>query len=240
VTAAKLLGARRGVFVSYAHSGQTPVGDPERVVGYGAVALTADEGPALAPVLLRAQGKGEGDGGLNDADRKMLLKLARETLRRLLFTETSPRLRELPPRLVRPQGLFVTLKKKGELRGCIGRITTEEPLAVLVARMAYEAAFKDPRFSPLEPAELEAVSIEISLLTPPAPVAHASDIVLGRDGVILHRGGKGAVFLPQVATETGWGREQFLDQLCRKASMEAGCWRAGTTLFTFQAEVFKE
>jgi MEMO1 family protein len=240
VAAAQALGARRGVFVSYAHSGLTPVGDPERVVGYGAIALTSTEGPPLAPVLLRVAGAGEAGDALTDADRRMLLRLARETLRRLLFTETAPRLRDLPPRLTRPQGLFVTLKKKGELRGCIGRVTSEEPLAVLVARMAFEAAFKDPRFSSLAPAELDAVAIEISLLTRPARVARATDIAMGRDGVILHKGGSGAVFLPQVATETGWGREQFLDQLCRKASMTTGCWREGATLLTFQAEVFKE
>jgi MEMO1 family protein len=240
VTAAKGLGARRGVFVSYAHSGQTPTGDPERVVGYGAVALTSAEVPALAPALLRAPGKGEASDALTGADRRTLLRLARETLRRLLTTDTAPRLRDLPPRLVRPQGLFVTLKKRGELRGCIGRVTSEEPLALLVSRMAFEAAFKDPRFSPLAPDELAALTIEISLLTRPAPVPRAADVVMGRDGVILHKGGRGAVFLPQVATETGWGREQFLDQLCRKASMSTGCWREGATLLTFQAEVFKE
>jgi len=134
----------------------------------------------------------------------------------------------------------VTLKKRGELRGCIGEITPEKPLYRLVGSVALKSALEDPRFRPLRHEELRDVEIEISVLTPPAPVSGAEDIVVGRDGVILQKDGRSAVFLPQVATEQGWGREEMLDQLCRKAGLPAGSWKQGARMLTFQAEVFSE
>jgi AmmeMemoRadiSam system protein A len=149
--------------------------------------------------------------------------------------------RDVPPALQgRRQGAFVTLKERGQLRGCIGRIVHDGPLPQLVSMVAFEAAFRDPRFQPLGRQELDRVDVEISLLTPPRPVASPRDVVVGRDGVVLRKGGRSAVFLPQVAPEQGWTRDQMLDELCLKAGLPARCWTEHAELSTFQAEVFGE
>jgi AmmeMemoRadiSam system protein A len=136
--------------------------------------------------------------------------------------------------------LFVTLKKKGELRGCIGHMIADEPLGKLVGTMALQAAFNDRRFPPLTADELQDIEIEISVLTPMKQVADASDILVGRDGVLLSKNGQSAVFLPQVATEQGWSREEMLKHLCQKAGLSADCWKQKAQFSTFQALVFSE
>ena len=213
--------------------------DRSRVVGYGAVVLTRGEDeikgdtpsqrPAASP-----------PGVLRPADKKALLHLARETITRILLTDTVPLARGFPSHLQKPQGVFVTLKKKGELRGCIGRIIGDEPLCKLVGKMAVQSALNDRRFSPLTADELNAIEIEISVLTPLKQVSGAGDIVVGRDGVLLSKDGHSAVFLPQVATEQGWKREALLDNLCLKAGLSTGCWKQRAQLSTFQAIVFSE
>jgi len=239
MAAAKSLGASRGVIISYANSGDMSVGERSRVVGYGAVALTADNDkkeislpakttPTVASSLL------------TPSDKKALLNFARETISRLFMTDTTPMARDFPANLQQQQGVFVTLKKKGELRGCIGRIIGDEPLGKLVGTMAIQAAFNDRRFNPLTFDELKDIKIEISVLTPMKQVAGASDILVGRDGVLLSKDGHSAVFLPQVATEQRWSREEMLDNLCQKAGLDAGCWKKGTKFSTFQAVVFSE
>ena len=166
--------------------------------------------------------------------------MARETISRLLLTDTVPLARGFPPHLQKPQGVFVTLKKKGELRGCIGRIIGDEPLCKLVGTMAVQSALNDRRFSPLSADELKDIEIEISVLTPLRPVSGAGDIVVGRDGVLLSKDDHSAVFLPQVASEQGWNREELLDNLCLKADLSRGCWKQQAQLSTFQAVVFSE
>jgi hypothetical protein len=248
--AARELGATHGVVVSRANSGETALGDGDRVVGYGAVVLCGGPGAADTRALEHpAVGAGspagtapgaDRSGQLDPDDRRALLTLARETIRRFLTTETLPLARGLPAHLQRKQGAFVTIEKNGELRGCIGHMAEDRPLAEVVGAMVYQAAFGDPRFSPLEEDEYAAISIEISVLTPMAPIPGPDRIVVGRDGVMLRKGGRSAVFLPQVAPEQGWGRDELLDNLCRKAGMPADCWRERADLFTFQAIVFKE
>jgi AmmeMemoRadiSam system protein A len=114
------------------------------------------------------------------------------------------------------------------------------PLCEVVGSMALQAAFNDQRFSPLSKDELAQVTIEISALTPYKPIKSEAEIILGRDGVVIRKSGKQAVFLPQVATEQGWNKEELLDNLCRKAGLQAGDWKQGAQLSTFQAEVFDE
>jgi len=166
--------------------------------------------------------------------------LARETIERFLTTKTAPLARNPSPALEQTRGMFVTLKKRGELRGCIGEIVPEKPLYQLVGAVALKSALEDPRFRQLRHDELKDIEIEISVLTAAAPVAGAEDIVVGRDGVIVKKGGRSAIFLPQVATEQGWGRDEMLDQLCLKAGLPAGSWKKGAQFLTFQAEVFSE
>ena len=230
MTAASGLGATRGVVLSYANSSDVAVGDSSRVVGYGAVAFTGGERGRDIRALDKPAAVAAGEA-LTAADKQALLVLARETL---------PLVRGFSPRAEREQGAFVTLKKRGELRGCIGRIVGTAPLSRIVSMMALESALNDPRFDKVRASELDALEIEISALTPPKEVPHALAIVVGRDGVILQKGKQSAVFLPQVATEQGWDRDEMLDNLCEKGGMSAGCWRSGAKLLTFQADVFSE
>lgn len=236
MAAAKAMGATGGKVVSYAHSGNLPIGERERVVGYGAVVLAADpkkEAPAVRPAAATEE-------TIGPADRKYLLRLARETISRYLTIKMVPLPRLSSPILREPRGVFVTLKKRGELRGCIGRMIPDRPLAELVGAMALQSAFEDPRFSPVTPRELPDLEVEISVLTPMKPVSGPNDIVVGRDGVLLQKGGKSAVFLPQVAPEQGWGRDEMLNHLSQKAGLPSGAWRDGASFLTFQAIVFSE
>lgn len=239
MVAARAMGATRGRVLSYANSGDLPVGEADRVVGYGAVAFTTGEPGSDATALLPPP-----PAALSLApsapDKKLMLALARETIRRYLDAGTVPLPRNFSPALDRPQGVFVTLRKRGELRGCIGQMQPDRPLRVLTASMALAAAFQDPRFDKVTATELKDIDIEISVLTPFKEIPKADAIVVGRDGVLLQKGRQSAVFLPQVATEEHWSREEMLDNLCVKGGMNAGCWRSGAKLSTFQADVFKE
>ncbi len=239
MVAARSLGATQGTVISYANSGDTSVGDKDRTVGYGAVLLAS--GPHKPRIKNPTESLSEMSAGpLPHDQKKFLLRIARETIQRYLTTETVPLIRSVSPRLQVPQGVFVTLRKHGELRGCIGHMAADFPLARAVGQMAMQSAFNDPRFPPLKLNELEGVEIEISALTPMKQVAGPEAILVGRDGVLIRKGNRSAVFLPQVATENHWGKEEMLDNLCRKAGLPAGSWKNDTRFFTFQAEVFEE
>jgi AmmeMemoRadiSam system protein A len=225
--------------VSYANSGDVPIGDPSRVVGYGAVAFSSGPPGADTSVLLPTAPAAQAVPP-TPADKKLMLALARETVRRYLDTQTVPLPRGFSPSLERPQGIFVTLKKRGELRGCIGQMQPDRPLRVLTGAMALASAFDDARFSKVRANELKDIEFEISVLTPFKEVTGPSAIVVGRDGVLLQKDRRSAVFLPQVAVEERWTRDEMLDNLCVKAGLAEGCWRAGAKFFTFQADVFKE
>ncbi len=239
LAAARAMGARRARVLSYAHSGWTAMGDPTRVVGYGAVAFYPGRGEPARQILERplpATDTRELTGG----ERRSLLHLARTTLQRLLESGTAPLARDLPLRLWTRQGAFVTLHHGGELRGCIGHMAEDRPLFQVVQAMAIQAAQHDPRFSPVTLDEVAELEIEISVLTPFEIVDDPQAVRIGRDGIVLEKEGRRAVFLPQVATEQGWDLPQTLDHLCRKAGLPVGCWRRGARLSTFQAQVFSE
>lgn len=239
IAAAKALGASSGSIISYANSGDTSIGERSRVVGYGAIVLTADVLGKNTDIMTPAT-KTDEFKALTPSDKKTLLTFARKTLSRIFSTDTVPLARNFSPALQQPRGAFVTLKKKGELRGCIGRIIGDEPLGKIVGTMAIQAAFNDARFNPLTADELKDIEIEISVLTPIKPVAGAADVIVGQDGVLFNKEGHNAVFLPQVATEQRWNREELLANLCRKAGLEKECWKKNVQLSTFQAVVFSE
>lgn len=235
----KALGATRAEVASYANSGDCLVaGDPDRVVGYGAVAFYAG-----APAKAEAKGEPErasAEPALDAASKKALLAFARKTIRRFLETGMAPLPRPEEGPFALRRGAFVTLKKKGELRGCIGHMAADTTLVRVVGQMALQAAFADRRFTPVRAEELQEIELEISVLTPARPVSGPGEIVVGRDGVVLAKAGRSAVFLPQVATEQGWGLEEMLEHLSRKAGLPPGSWKEGAQFSTFQAEVFKE
>lgn len=235
---AGLRGCKEGAIVSYANSGQSLIGDSTRVVGYGACCFVDETRPhtvRFSPPIPE-----EPFPPLNKKQQILLLEIARETLNQYLLSETLPLIRPEDSRLWAQQGAFVTLKKGGELRGCIGHMAEDLPLAQCVGRMALQAAFNDHRFPRLSRKEWPDVHLEISVLTPFRKVEGVNAIQLGRDGILLEKGGHSAVFLPQVAQEQGWSLEETLTHLSAKAGLEPNAWRSGTTFFTFQAQVFSE
>ncbi|MFH1532092.1 MAG: AmmeMemoRadiSam system protein A [Pseudomonadota bacterium] len=179
---------------------------------------------------------------LSPDSRKALLAHLRRALRswigsRELRDETAG----LPAELLQPAGVFVTLHKAGRLRGCIGTFEADAPLARIAVRMGAAAVAQDPRFPPVTLEELDECEIEVSVLSPPRPIASPDEIEIGVHGVQLERGMHRAVFLPQVAPEQRWDRDTMLDHLCLKAGLAADAWRRGPVeLAVFTAEVFSE
>jgi MEMO1 family protein len=239
MAAAKALGAGRGVVISYGNSGDTIAEDRSRVVGYGSVIFAAGDG---APDIraLTAPGVPSSVSTLQSSDKKALLAIARQSLQRFLATGTLPYARDVAPRLRVLQGAFVTLKEGGELRGCIGHLLGDFPLSLTTSWMAVQAGAYDTRFPPVTAKELNGIEIEISVMTPMRTISRPTDIVLGRDGVVIQKGGRSAVFLPQVATEQGWGLAEMLDNLCLKAGLPRDAWKSGMQFRVFQADVFSE
>lgn len=178
--------------------------------------------------------------GLLVADRLALLALAREAAEAGVAGGALPR-PHLEGTLAEPRGAFVTLKRRedGDLRGCIGRIEAREALGITVAQVAV-AATKDRRFEPVSSEELGVIRIEVSVLTPPLPIA-PDGVEVGRHGLIVRRDGSSGLLLPQVAVEHGWDRATFLAETCRKAGLRRDAWQEDrTVLLAFTAEVFGE
>jgi len=138
------------------------------------------------------------------------------------------------------QGAFVTIFCNGELRGCLGRVTSDWPLPDLVRHLAQEVADSDPRFTPVAPHELQDIALEVSVLTPEREIRSIDEIELGRHGLIVEQGSRKGLLLPQVPTEHGWDRETFVSQTCLKAGLPADAWRHGARLLVFEAQVFGE
>ena len=180
---------------------------------------------------------------LNDRLRKQLLRIARESIEAVHAGRAAQwSAADVDEALRRPAGAFVTLKtKSGDLRGCIGSIHAVHPLYQAVSSSAISAAFRDPRFPPVQPHELPELDIEISVMGPIELVATPDDIEVGRDGLIVSRGRNAGLLLPQVAIEYGWDRETFLAQTCVKAGLPPTAWRLqDTRIERFAAEVFGE
>ncbi len=179
---------------------------------------------------------------LNKEQRKKLLEIARKSIESHLKSHKKLQVAEKDPLLLKELGGFVTLNEHGQLRGCIGNIIGRQPLYLTIRDMAVEAAVGDPRFPPVEPGELKDIEIEISVLSPLERIDSADKIELGKHGVLIKRGFASGVFLPQVATETGWTKEEFLSNLCaHKAGLPADAWKdKSTEIYIFTAEVFSE
>lgn len=186
--------------------------------------------------------------GLSDEHKRILLKLARQAIEKRLDAQPGAggeplevNLEEMPEPLRRENGAFVTLKKQGQLRGCIGHIVSDRPLCLCVSEVAALAAVRDPRFKPLSKEELAEITIEISVLSPLRKVKSTEEIQVGRDGLIISSGRRQGLLLPQVAVEQGWTREEFLTHTCRKAGLPLDAWRQeGVTIYRFSATVFGE
>lgn len=223
--------------VMYRNSGDSPHGDKDKVVGYWALAASR-ETESTAPTGQEAL------FSLQENDQATLLELARSTISARLRGRPLPEIapRKLTPALTAKGGAFVTLRKNGELRGCIGNFSSAQPLWLTVREMAIAAACHDSRFSPVTMTELPRLQIEISLLTPLKRISSAREFRLGRDGIYIRKGSRSGTYLPQVAEETGWTTSEFLEHCCRdKAGLPPDAWKEkDTELYTYQTLVFSE
>jgi len=223
--------------VEYATSGEL-TGDFTNSVSYLSVAFSGvwTDHPQVRPRELNPN--------LSEQDKQQLLLLARKSIVYFLQKRRIARPSELgiaiTDALREPRAAFVTLKKQSQLRGCIGDIFPRQPLYQSVMANAINACVNDRRFKPVQTSECEDIHIEISVLTPPEPVASPKDIRVGVDGVVLSKAGHSAVFLPQVATEQGWDLDQMLTRLSVKAKLPPEAWKEGARFLAFQAAVFGE
>lgn len=179
---------------------------------------------------------------MNDEQKQTLLKVTRDTVEAVIRKTNIAKPKSNDPELNAPCGCFVTLKNRGRLRGCIGQFTSDKPLIELVAEMAKASATGDPRFfaDPITAGELEKLDVEISVLSPLKRTDDPLSMKLGVDGIYIKRGRMSGCFLPQVATETGWSKEEFLSYCCaHKAGLAADAWKdPETEVYLFTADVF--
>ncbi|MGQ9664366.1 MAG: AmmeMemoRadiSam system protein B [bacterium] len=227
---AKKNGADKAKVLIYGTSGNI-TGDYSQVVGY------------LSAVFYKGnteEHKGVGvDLGFTEDEKRLLKDIARKTIEAVVTKKKPPTFKDLPDKLKQPYGVFVTINKHGNLRGCIGHIIADQPLYKSCQEMAEAAALHDPRFSPVSEKELPELELEISVLTPPEKVTDFKDIVIGRDGLIVRRGYQSGLLLPQVATDYGWNVEEFLEQTCIKAGLPEDAYKLeGTEVYKFSAQVF--
>ncbi len=210
-------------FLKYANSGDATK-DHSRVVGYGAFVFY------------------QAERVLGSTQKKELLRAARQALEGFVREGKSPAQHPIDPALNEKGAAFVTLTKKGELRGCIGHTSAEETLFESVIDNTVAAASRDNRFKPVEKTELKDLRIGISVLNEPRRIKNIDEIVMGEHGVLLQKGMSAGIFLPDVATETGWGKGKFLEELCvQKAGLGPECWKdSAVELSVFTTEVFEE
>jgi AmmeMemoRadiSam system protein A len=179
---------------------------------------------------------------MNDAQKQTLLRTARDTVETVITGRAVARPETDDPELNSHCGCFVTLKNAGRLRGCIGQFTSDKPLVELVVEMAVSSATRDPRFlgDPITADELQQLDIEISVLSPLRKTDDPLSLRLGTDGIYVKGKGASGCFLPQVATEAGWSKEEFLSYCCaHKAGLPADAWKdPATEVYLFTAEVF--
>ncbi len=243
----------------YCNSGDSPYGGHDRVVGYHAFAFTREAKGARVPTVPAfeeevatpqpseassqpsSDGKGDKSGTsefqLSDADKATLKEIARESIRlSLLGRNYKPE--NLSPTLQQKCGAFVSLHKHGRLRGCIGHFGEDTPLGEIVAQMARAAAFEDPRFDSVRQSELNDLDIEISVLTPMRRIKSLDEFELGKHGIYIRKGWRSGTYLPQVADEVPWTKEEFVAHCAaEKAGIGWNGWK-DAELYVYEAIVF--
>ena len=175
---------------------------------------------------------------LTKKERKELLKIARETIVDYVTNQKVPVVVTASPGLNLHSGCFVTVKQKGDLRGCIGNFVSDQPLYLLVQEMTVSAATRDPRFYPMKVQDLADFKLDISVLSPLEKIASVEEIRVGIHGTYIVKGSSRGVLLPQVATEYGWSRDQFLQHTCIKAGLPEDAWQGECDIYRFSAQVF--
>jgi AmmeMemoRadiSam system protein A len=206
------------------------------------VAIWLTLGAAVFPGLWAPPIWGEQAGmNLSPADKQRLLQAARDSIAARLQGKAATPVQVSSAVLEEFRGAFVSLHRRGQLRGCIGYIEAVKPLLQTVREMAPAAAFKDPRFRPLQADELADLEIEISVLTPMRLVKNPEEIEVGQHGLYIVKGINRGLLLPQVATQYHWDRQTFLEQTCLKACLPSNAWKdSDTQIFVFKAEIFAD
>ncbi|MBI4845763.1 MAG: AmmeMemoRadiSam system protein A, partial [Candidatus Omnitrophica bacterium] len=231
--AMKQLNASKIELLRYATSANTAGSDINRVVGYCSVVFSNEINSDKNPIK-------RGENMLSNEQRKKILEVARQSMTEYLKTGKRPKTTTTDPLFQELRGAFVTIHKNGALRGCIGRIIADKPLVEVIEDMAIQAATQDPRFPVLETKELEDIDLEISVLTPLKEIDDIKKIEVGKHGLLIRKGFFSGLLLPQVATEYGWTKEEFLEHTCLKAGLEPQAWKNGAQIYIFSAEVFGE
>jgi AmmeMemoRadiSam system protein A len=217
--------------ILYKNSGDSNYGEKNRVVGYHAIC-----------VIPTGKTNTSEHFDLSDKDKIQLLTIARETIDTYIVNSTYPEIKEknITEDNKENVGAFVTLYKKGELRGCIGHMQSEQPLYKTVQSLVVASAVKDYRFKPVELKELKDIEIEISVLTPMQQINSIDEIEMGRHGIYIKKGFHTGTFLPQVAQESNWSKEEFLGRCARdKANIGWEGWK-DAELFVYEALKFCE
>jgi AmmeMemoRadiSam system protein B/AmmeMemoRadiSam system protein A len=234
--AARALGANRGKVLTYRNSGDVG-GDRSRVVGYGAGVFYRAAGGAAQ--MKSDQKKVGVDLGLNDQEKKTLHAIVRTVVENRAKGKPVPDFNVDSSILKETRGAFVTIKRRGQLRGCIGNIEGRGPLYRTIEEMAEAAAFRDPRFASVTERELPELEFEISVLTPLRKIKEVNEIEVGKHGLYITKGRYAGLLLPQVATEYGWDRQTFLEHTCNKAGLPADAWKdKGAEIYIFSADIF--
>ncbi len=235
--AARELGADKVVVLGRTNSNDVLNQRGGYCVGYSAVAFVqTNEKTGTGERQLESD-----DNELTPAERKSLLTIARQTIEEYIRFGIRPKVEPLTERLKRKQGVFVTLHKHGELRGCIGYVEGIEPLYLAVQDMAISAATEDPRFPPVTASELPDIDIEITVLSPLRRINSPDSVIVGKHGLVIRRGFYSGLLLPQVPVEQNWNREQFLIHTCLKAGLPPDAYKdPKAELYVFTGEVFGE
>ncbi len=223
--AAKMLGANGGKVLKYANSGDV-TGDRGRVVGYAAAVFYKTAG---GKEKMKEEKKVGVDLGLTEEEKKTLHQIAKTVIENKAKGKAVPDFKVESPTLKENRGAFVTIHKKGQLRGCIGYIEGRGPLHKTIEEMAEAAAFRDPRFTPVKEKELQELDLEISVLTPLKRISDVNEIQVGKHGIYIKKGWYSGLLLPQVATEYRWDRQTFLEHTCQKAGLPSNAWKEKDT-----------
>ena len=214
---AKRLGATHGVLFNYANSGDVTE-EKDKVVGYASIGLFKSP--------------------YTQGEKKELLSMARKAIAEHVTSGKTPDVETSNPKFKSDGAVFVTIKKNGSLRGCIGNVQAVMPLYQSVIKNAIAASSSDPRFPPMTKEELKDIDVEVSILSPLNQLRDVTDIQVGKHGLVIRKGMQSGLLLPQVAAELGWDRETFLEQICAKAGLTKGSWK-DAELYTFTAEIIK-
>ncbi len=230
----KKIGVNQTDILAYATSADTTNSSTKRVVGYSSV-LYSRSSKKTQNIIPEG-----GKDMLTETQKSELLSMARKSIRDYLNSGERQKIQTNDALFLEKRGAFVTLKKNGMLRGCIGRVVADEPLIKVICDMAVEAATGDPRFPSVSKNELDSIDLEISVMSPIEQITDISKIKVGIHGIIIRKEFASGLLLPQVATEYGWNTEQFLEQTCVKAGLNRDEWKKGAKIFIFSAEVFGE